>query len=195
MNSDSKQHRLIILASGSGSNAENIIKVFRETREADVVQVLTNNPSAGVIDRCRQLDVPCGILSPQTCKEGNRMLAILDKSQPDLIILAGYLRLIPAEVVERFEGRIVNIHPSLLPAYGGKGMYGMHVHEAVIRNGEKESGITIHLVNEAYDEGQVIMQQKVDVSPEETPDTLAEKIHTLEMKWFPEAIRQLLSKE
>lgn len=194
MNSDSKQHKLVILASGNGSNAENIIKVFRETREAEVVQVFTNNPSAGVIDRCRQLDVPCGILSPQTCKNGNRMIDVLEKTQPDLIILAGYLRLIPSEVVKKFEGRILNIHPSLLPSYGGKGMYGMHVHEAVIRNGEKESGITIHFVNEVYDDGQVLMQQKVDVSPDDTPSALAAKIHTLEMKWFPEAIRQLLTR-
>ena len=188
----SETYNLIILASGGGTNAENIIKYFKANSNINVARVWTNNPAAGVIDRCKNLDVPCGILSPNTCKDGDRLLDLLKKDQPSLIILAGYLKLIPKTVVEHYKNRIINIHPALLPAYGGKGMYGENVHQAVIENGESESGITIHYVNERYDEGELIIQESVAIEQGETTTSLAKKIHELEMKWFPIAIERVL---
>ena len=184
--------KLIIFASGNGSNAERIITYFKENKLAEVSLILTNNPQAGVISRAKRLGVPCRIFDKKDLYESNYLLELLKEEQPDLIILAGFLWKFPTNLIENFPHKIVNIHPSLLPKYGGKGMYGMHVHHEVIKHGEKESGITIHYVNEHYDQGAIIYQERVAITPEDTPKSLAEKVHTLEYQAFPLIIKQLL---
>ena len=177
--------KLILLASGNGSNAERIVTYFKENALAEVSFILTNNPKAGVIGRAERLGVPCMIFDRKDFYESTYILELLEREQPDLIVLAGFLWKCP-------ENKIVNIHPSLLPKYGGKGMYGMYVHEAVIAAQEKESGITIHYVNEHYDEGAIIFQERVPISPEDTPESLAQKIHEVEYRTFPLIIKRLL---
>ena len=186
--------RLVIFASGNGSNAERVITYFRENKLAEVVLILTNNPKAGVIDRAKRLSVPCEIFDRKAFYESDQVLTRVQDAQPDLIILAGFLWKCPSSLIAHFPDQIINIHPSLLPKYGGKGMYGLHVHEAVIANREKESGITIHYINEHYDQGAVIRQEKTIVSPTDTPDSLAQKVHALEYQYFPIVIEQLLQK-
>lgn len=183
--------RLVIFASGSGSNAENIILHFRNKGGATVEHVYTPNPSAGVIARCNRLGVPCTVFSRDEWKSG-AVTQQLTSFSPDLIILAGFMWLVPGDLITAFPSRIVNIHPALLPKYGGKGMYGDHVHKAVSEAGEHETGITIHYVNERYDEGQIIFQEKTAITPNENPDTIAAKVHALEYRWYPEVIAQLL---
>jgi phosphoribosylglycinamide formyltransferase-1 len=192
MSSTSKQYKLIILASGGGTNAENLIHYFHSGERARITCVITNNKNAGVISRATKAGVLVRILSNEICTNGSQLLPILQKENPDLIILAGYLKKIPAAVVQAFPNRIINIHPSLLPNYGGKGMYGMKVHEAVYANQETTTGITVHFVNEAYDEGNIILQKSVAVSPTDNPNDIATKIHDLEMTWFPVAVEHIL---
>ena len=182
--------KIVILASGGGSNAENIIHFFAYNHTVEVVCVLTNNPRAGVIDRCKRLKTPCSVLSKETCLDGNLLNIELGQFRPDLIVLAGYLLKIPSEVIQQYQ--IINIHPALLPKYGGKGMYGHHVHEAVIASQDKESGITIHYVNAQYDKGQIIFQATCPIEPTDTASEVAEKIHQLEMTHFPTIIAQIL---
>lgn len=183
--------KIVILASGGGSNAENVIHYFADCPAVEVVCVLTNNPKAGVIDRCKRLKTPCFILSKETCLEGNLLNIELGQFRPDLIVLAGYLLKIPTEVIQQYQ--IINIHPALLPKYGGKGMYGRHVHEAVIASKDKESGITIHYVNSQYDKGQIIFQASCPIEVTDTAHEVAEKIHHLEMLHFPTVIAQILN--
>jgi phosphoribosylglycinamide formyltransferase-1 len=183
--------KLIIFASGSGSNAENIIQYFRSNGHADVDMVLTPNPQAGVIERCRRLNVRCLIFTRNEWKSGTTTAQVLS-SNPDLIILAGFMWLVPADFIAAFPHRIVNIHPALLPKFGGKGMYGDFVHRAVSQAGETETGITIHYVNEHYDEGQIIFQEKVAIAPGENPATIAAKVHELEYRWYPQVIKDVL---
>ena len=184
--------KLILLASGNGSNAERIVTYFKENALAEVSFILTNNPKAGVIGRAERLGVPCMIFDRKDFYESTYILELLEREQPDLIVLAGFLLKCLENIIARFPNKIVNIHPSLLPKYGGKGMYGMYVHEAVIAAQEKESGITIHYVNEHYDEGAIIFQECVSISPEDTPESLAQKIHEVEYRTFPVIIKQLL---
>ncbi|MBT8259009.1 MAG: phosphoribosylglycinamide formyltransferase [Bacteroidia bacterium] len=184
--------RIVIFASGSGTNAENLIRFFHNNSEAGVVQVLTNNPRAKVIDRCNSLNISCLCFNRTAFYNTNDVLDLLEMKNPDLIVLAGFLWKIPETLIAAFPDKIVNIHPALLPKYGGKGMYGMHVHQAVIDKGEKESGITIHYVNENYDEGAIIFQAKCPVGAIDTPESLVEKIHALEMKHFPKVVESLL---
>ena len=184
--------RIVILASGSGSNAENLIRFFQDSNQASVVQVLTNNPRAKVIERCNRLNVSCMSFNKTAFNKTNDVLNILKNNNPDLIVLAGFLWKIPENILNVFEKKIINIHPALLPKYGGKGMYGMHVHEAVVNNSERETGITIHFVNENYDEGAIIFQEKCDVSPEDKAEDVAKKIHELEMTHFPKVVESLL---
>ncbi len=183
---------LVIFASGSGTNAENIIRYFNKKGGADVVLVLTPNPSAGVIERCRHLNVHFRIFSKEEWKSG-RVLEILKGKSPDLIVLAGFMWLVPREIISAFHDRIINIHPALLPKYGGKGMYGEHVHRAVSQSGDAETGISIHYVNEHYDEGQIIFQQKINIRPNEDPGMIAKKVHELEYRHFPEVIERVLA--
>jgi len=184
--------KLVILASGNGSNAEQIITHFRRNGRAGVSLVITNNPNAGVLQRCQRLDVPTLVAHRRDFYENQVVLRRLKSENPDLIVLAGFLWLIPAEIIHAFRNRIINIHPALLPKFGGKGMYGHHVHEAVIAANQPVSGITIHYVNEKYDEGSTIFQAEVPLEEGETPESLAQKIHQLEYRHFPEIIETLL---
>ena len=180
-----------IFASGSGTNAENFCKYFVEHPEIRVGKIYTNNPGAGVIDRASRNNVPSEVFSQEEMKDG-RLIQQLRSDGIDAVILAGYMKLIPAEFIHAFPDRILNIHPALLPNYGGKGMYGDHVHKAVIENGEKQSGITIHLVNEKYDEGRILFQAECKVTVEDTPETLAQKVHELEYAHYPEQTAKYL---
>jgi len=172
--------RIVIFASGSGTNAENLIKFFQSRDNTSVILVLTNNPHAKVLERCKKLNVSTLAFNKISFTETDDVLNILKASQPDLIVLAGFLWKFPEFILNTFPNKVINIHPALLPKYGGKGMYGKFVHEAVVENNEKESGITIHYVNENYDEGAIIFQEKCSVSKADTADDVASKIHKLE---------------
>ena len=183
--------RIVILASGSGSNAENIIKYFKNSKLISVVQVLCNNKHAKVFERAKNLNVSSLCFNSAQLLDDEGVLKLL-KETADYIILAGFLLKIPSKIVEAFPNRIINIHPALLPKYGGKGMYGMHVHNAVVKNKEIESGITIHYVNDHYDEGTIIFQDKFEVLPSDSAEDVAEKIHKLEFKNFPKVIEKVI---
>ncbi len=173
-------------------HSPNIIKFFHNRDNASVIQVITNNPHAKVIDRCHKLNVNALSFNKIAFTKTNDVLNILKASQPELIVLAGFLWKIPKPILEEFPNKIINIHPALLPKYGGKGMYGMRVHQAVLDNNETETGITIHYVNENYDEGAIIFQAKCDVTKTDTADDIAAKIHKLEMEHFPKVVESLL---
>ncbi len=183
---------IAIFASGNGTNAERIISYFKESELAQVDVVLTNKIDAGVIERAHSLFVDVHVFARDDFYNSNKILDILAKYNIDLIVLAGFLWLVPENILDKYENSIVNIHPALLPAYGGKGMYGARVHEAVIAAGDDKSGITIHKVNKLYDDGQIIFQAEVKIDSNETPDSLAGKIHLLEYEHFPEVIERLL---
>jgi phosphoribosylglycinamide formyltransferase-1 len=185
--------RIVIFASGSGTNAENLIKFFHNRDNASVIQILTNNPHAKVLERAKNLKVSALSFNKIAFTETDDVLHILNVSNPDLIILAGFLWKFPDKILNKFPNKIINIHPALLPKYGGKGMYGMHVHEAVVKNKENETGITIHYVNEHYDEGAIIFQAKCKVESSDSAEDVANKIHELEMKHFPEVVNTLLN--
>jgi phosphoribosylglycinamide formyltransferase-1 len=184
--------KILIFASGSGTNAENLIKYFQESKVGVVTGVFTNNPNAKVIDRAKKYDVPTVIFTKEEFFE-SKILHKIKEFQPDVIVLAGFLLKVPANIIALFPNKIVNIHPALLPKYGGKGMYGMHIHKAVIENKEKETGITIHYVDENYDEGAILFQESVALSGTDTPESVAVRIHTLEQKYFPELIEKVLN--
>ncbi|WP_369048800.1 phosphoribosylglycinamide formyltransferase [Tenacibaculum sp. UWU-22] len=183
--------RLVIFASGSGTNAENIIQYFQTTKTAAVTHVLSNNEHAKVFERCERLQVPATLFDKKSLTVEDTVLQFL-KQEADYIILAGFLWKIPSRIVAAFPNKIINIHPALLPKYGGKGMYGMHVHKAVKENNERETGITIHYVNEQYDEGAIIFQAKTEVSAEDTPEDIADKVHKLEYTFFPKIIEDVI---
>ncbi len=185
---------IAIFASGSGSNAENIIRYFSNEKCARVTLVLTNRPDAYVLERAGKLSVKSKIFDRNDFYASNRVLDILREEKIDFIVLAGFLWLVPAIIIDTFRNRLVNIHPALLPLYGGKGMYGARVHKAVIDNGESWSGITIHSVNEIYDDGDIIFQARCKVEPEDNADSLAEKIHLLEYEHYPVVIKDLIEK-
>ncbi|MDX1543263.1 MAG: phosphoribosylglycinamide formyltransferase [Christiangramia sp.] len=184
--------KIVIFASGSGTNAENIIKYFQNSNKITVVAVLSNRRSAGALKKAHHLNVKALLFDQDAFYNSKEVLNVLKDIDPDLIVLAGFLWLMPTNILEEFSERIINIHPALLPKYGGKGMYGDRVHKAVIENKEKESGITIHYVNTKYDEGEIIFQDTVSIEQNETPESLAQKIHELEYKHFPVVIEQLL---
>jgi phosphoribosylglycinamide formyltransferase 1 len=183
--------KIAILASGSGTNAEKIIQYFKSSEIAQVVTVGTNKEDAGVIDRAKKLGIPHFTFKKKELENGS-VKALLMIKRIDLIVLAGFLLKIPDNLVQGFPQGIVNIHPALLPRYGGKGMYGINVHKAVKEAGEKESGITIHWVNEHYDEGEQIFQERVGLSPMDTPEQIAAKVQELEHKYYPKVIENLL---
>lgn len=183
--------RVLIFASGSGSNAEKIIDYFwRRPALSIQFEIFTNNKNAGVIDRARRLHIPCALIDKDQFNDEQLLKAI---GEVDLIVLAGFLWLIPDYLIKAYPDKIINIHPALLPAYGGKGMYGDRVHKAVIENKEKQSGISIHYVNENYDEGELILQARCKVANEDSPESLAEKIHKLEHTYFPIVVEQLIA--
>lgn len=182
---------IAIFASGSGSNAENIIRYFKNHPNVRVDSVWSNKKEAYVLQRAENLGIESRYFTREEFCNPAQMVAELRRRNIELVVLAGFLWLVPPEFVDAFT--IINIHPALLPAYGGKGMYGSFVHESVVRNKEKESGITIHLVNKAYDEGPPLLQVKCPVFPDDTPDTLAARIHELEYTYFPKAIEDYLN--
>ena len=185
--------RIVIFASGSGTNAENLITFFQNSDNASVIQILTNNPHAKVLERAKKHKVSALSFNRTAFSKTDDVLNILKASKPDLIVLAGFLWKFPEHILHVFPNKVINVHPALLPKYGGKGMYGMHVHNAVVEHKETETGITIHYVNEHYDEGAIIFQAKCDVNPSDTADDVAGKIHELEMAHFPEVVEGLLN--
>jgi phosphoribosylglycinamide formyltransferase-1 len=186
--------RIAILASGEGTNAENLINYFRTSNSGRVVLVLTNKPGAGVIARARTLEVETVVFDREQFYQTGGIVALLQERRVDFIVLAGFLWLVPSQLLKAYEGRVINIHPALLPKYGGKGMYGNQVHQAVIESGDSQSGITIHQVNQAYDEGAVIFQATCPVEKNDTPESLASKVHSLEYSHFPVVVEELLNK-
>lgn len=196
-------NNIAIFASGNGSNAQNIIEYFncgtknkggqKSTGSAKVARVICNRANAYVLERAAKLGVPASYLPKEDLTSNPQpLLDLLERDGIDCIVLAGYLIKIPEELIARYRGKIINIHPALLPAYGGKGMYGNRVHEAVIAAGEKVSGITIHLVDEKYDSGKILFQAECPVMDNDTPDTLAERIHSLEYTHFPHIIEEYI---
>ena len=183
---------IAIFASGSGTNTQRIMEYFSGSHRISVGLILSNNPNAYVLERARKAKIPSICFSRKDLYESNYILDLLTVQGITFIVLAGFLWLVPENILKAYTGRIINIHPALLPKYGGKGMYGMKVHEAVIASGDKESGISIHYVNQHYDEGQIIFQAKCPVEKVDTPETLAEKVHQLEYRYFPEVIEKLL---
>ncbi|HRG58958.1 MAG TPA: phosphoribosylglycinamide formyltransferase [Bacteroidia bacterium] len=186
-------NKIAIFASGSGTNAENIIHYFNNNHPLGCVKmVLTNNAQAGVINRCKKLSVPIFVLKNNDFENSELIVNLLYKNEIDWIVLAGFLKKISPFLIDAYPNKIVNIHPSLLPLYGGKGMYGAHVHEAVIAAKEKQSGISIHFVNAKYDDGAIIYQAKCEIESSDNAISLASKIHQLEMEHFPKVLEQLL---
>ncbi len=182
---------IVLFASGSGSNVENIADYFRGS-EVRIRGVLCNNFKAGVIERCKRLGIPIYCFNRPAIEEVSGLLALLDSWQADLIVLAGFLWKVPEALIRAYPDKIINIHPALLPKYGGKGMYGMRVHEAVVAAAERESGITIHYVNESYDDGAVIFQKRVAIAASDQPEDVASKVHALEYEYYPKIIESLL---
>lgn len=182
---------IAIFASGAGTNAENIARYFERKSNDKVTLVLTNNPQAGVIVRARQLQVPVFVFTKEQF-ETDVVLDVLKQQSIDFIVLAGFLKLVPKPILDQFPKRVINIHPALLPKYGGKGMYGTRVYEAVKKAVDTETGITIHFVNEHYDEGDIILQVKEIVRPKDTVEEIEKKVHRLEYNYYPEVIEDLL---
>lgn len=183
---------IAIFASGSGTNAEQIILHFKDSKVGRVKRLLSNKSDAYALIRAEKYGVPTLIFSRDEFYNTNRIPDLLIKEDIDLVVLAGFLWLIPVNLIQAFPDRIINIHPALLPKYGGKGMYGMKVHQSVINSGDKESGISIHLVNEKYDEGKIIFQARCKIEQEDTPERLAQKVHQLEYEYFPKVIEELI---
>ena len=186
--------KIAIFASGEGTNAERIIRYFAERKTAEVALVITNKMQAGVLKRASRLGIPAVVITAAEFAEGEA-LRVLRSHDIDFIVLAGFLLKVPEDILHDYPHRIVNIHPALLPKFGGKGMYGEHVHRAVINAGEKESGITVHYINEQYDEGSIIFQASCPVLPEDTADTLAQRVHELEYAHYPEVIERIVLSE
>ena len=186
-----RMKRIVIFASGSGSNAENIIKYFNTTKTAIVTHVLSNNEHAKVKERCKRLKINFLHFTKTQFNDSDYILEFL-KKEADYIILAGFLKKVPEKITQAFPNKMINIHPALLPNYGGKGMYGMHVHKAVKENNEPETGITIHFVNEKYDDGAIIFQAKTTLNSDDTPETIAQKVHELEYEHFPRVIEEVI---
>ena len=185
--------KLAIFGSGAGSNAENICVYFNNSSDIKVVMMCTNRKDAFIVERAKKLKIPMVFTSKTELENFDDLAKILEKYQVDYIILAGFLLKIPSKMIEQYPNKIINIHPALLPKYGGKGMYGMNVHKAIIKNKEVVSGITIHYVNKKYDEGPIIFQKEIKINSSYTPNDLANKIHDLEMEYFPKIVENLLN--
>ena len=182
------KHRIAIFASGGGSNARKILEHFEHHSEIEVGLIISNKRNAGVLEHAQAFEIPIFLLNRNGFYESDSIIKVLDQHGISHLVLAGFLWLVPKHLVKAFPDRIVNIHPALLPKYGGKGMYGHHVHEAVKAAGEKESGITIHLVNEKYDDGASLFQTSCALEPEDSPEDIARKVLSLEHRYFPEVI-------
>lgn len=190
-----RSRNIAVFASGTGTNAENIIRYFNVEGHGagHVAVVVSSNVNAQVLERARNLGVATAVVSASELRDGSTVMGLMNRYAVDVVVLAGFLLMIPPRMITRYEGRMVNIHPSLLPAYGGKGMYGMRVHEAVVAAGEKQSGITVHLVSERYDEGKILFQATTDLAPADTPADVARKVQALEQEYFPRVIAELIS--
>ncbi|WP_411029189.1 phosphoribosylglycinamide formyltransferase [Spongiimicrobium sp. 3-5] len=184
--------RIVLFASGSGTNVENIARYFQGNEKVTLACVFSNKRQAKVLERCNNLNISYLCFNKQAFYNTTCVLDALKGLKPDLIVLAGFLLKIPENLVQEFPNKIINIHPALLPKYGGKGMYGMHVHQAVKDNNEEETGITIHYVNEKYDDGAIIKQFTTKILPQDSAETIAQKVHQLEYEHFPETISNLL---
>jgi phosphoribosylglycinamide formyltransferase 1 len=186
-------NKLAIFASGTGTNAENLIRTFKESKKIEIVSIFSNNKNAFVIQRAINHNIKYHIFSRPDFYESEKVLEILKKEEINYIVLAGFLWLIPEYLINAYPNKIINIHPALLPNYGGKGMYGMNVHETVVKNKDTETGITIHYVNKEYDKGSIIFQSRCQVSDTDTPEDVAKKVHELEYMHFPRIIEQIIS--
>jgi len=183
--------KILLFASGTGTNVENIIRYFENHTDIAVAGVFCNNPEAGVLTIAQQHHIPSFVFNRSDLNEGV-VLSKLHEVQPDLIVLAGFLWKMPEAIVHEYPNRIINIHPALLPKYGGKGMYGMKVHQTILDNQEPVTGITIHYVNEHYDEGEYILQHQVGIEECQTPEAIAAKVHRLEHEHYPKVIEKIL---
>jgi phosphoribosylglycinamide formyltransferase-1 len=188
-----KRVNIAIFVSGSGTNCENLIRYFAESTTVNCALVVSNKPDALALERARHLDVPTAVTPKAQLNDPQTMLPLLAEHHIDFIVLAGFLPLVPDFLIDAFPRRIVNLHPALLPKYGGKGMWGHHVHEAVKAAGEKETGMTVHWVTPVCDGGEIIAQYRCALSPDDTVDDIAEKEHQLEMAYFPKVVEQVLS--
>ena len=187
-----KKYKIAIFASGGGSNAEQFFKYYKENDLANITLVLSNKKNAYVIERAKSHHLPVKIFNKEDFYKTSSILDLLKRYKIDVVVLAGFLWKIPNNLIKAFPNKIINIHPALLPKYGGKGMYGIHVHAAVIAANEKESGITIHLVNENYDEGKILAQKKCPVLENDTPEILAKRVLKLEHEFYPKVVEVLL---
>jgi len=187
-------YKIALFASGSGTNVENIAQYFKGHPTVEVSLILSNKKDAYVLERAKNLNIPAKVFTREQFYQTTKIVDLLIEDAIDLVVLAGFLWLIPDSLIAAFPNRIINIHPALLPKYGGKGMYGSKVHEAVVANHEKESGITIHFVNGEYDKGNILFQAKVEVLTTDNPDDVAYKVHDLEYEHFPKEIERLLLK-
>jgi phosphoribosylglycinamide formyltransferase-1 len=183
--------KIAIFASGEGTNAQCVIDYFKGS-EVKIALIICNNPTANVLNRAEKNNIPSLLIDKEMFNNGDSVLKKLQDSKIDLIVCAGFLWKIPDIILRAFPNRIINVHPALLPKFGGKGMYGMNVHKAIVESEEKESGITIHYLNDHYDEGKIILQKKCDVKKEDTPEKLAQKVQELEHEWYPKTIEQIL---
>lgn len=186
--------KVALFASGSGTNVENIVNYFKNHKTIEISLIISDNKQAYVLKRAKKLNILSQYFSRKSFSASENILSFLKEKNIDFIVLAGFLSLVPTYLIRAYPKKIINIHPALLPNYGGKGMYGDNVHKAVITNQEKESGISIHYVNEEYDKGELIFQKKCKIYSEDTPDSLAKKIHQLEYKYFPAIIEKSIEK-
>jgi len=193
-NPDNVKKRIAIFASGSGSNAQKLMEYFKYHDQAEVALVLSNNPEAYVLQRADNFEVPTHVFDRHEFFHTDNVVQLLEKLQIDLVVLAGFLWLVPQNLLDKFPNKIINIHPALLPAYGGKGMYGDRVHQAVLDAKEEESGITIHFVNEHFDEGEIIYQARFRIAPEDTLEVVRFKGQQLEHQHYPKVVENLLKK-
>ncbi len=184
--------KIVVFASGNGSNFQNIVDFLKKNTTVKVALLISNKRDAYVLERAKKANIPTLVVTKEMFYHSEEVLKTLKKIQPDLLVLAGFLWLIPENIIDNYPHRILNIHPALLPKYGGRGMYGMYVHKAVAENKEKESGISIHYVNKEYDKGDLIYQAKCSIYPSDTPEKIAKKVHELEYKYFPLIIASLL---
>lgn len=190
---ENHEKKIVFFASGNGTNVENILNYFKNDDRISILKVFTNNSDAGVLKRIASYRIKSRYFNDSDFKEG-LILKELKLLNPDLIVLAGFLLKIPSSIINFFTNRIINIHPALLPNYGGKGMYGINVHKAVKKNNEKKTGISIHFVDNNYDTGKIIFQKETEISQSDSVEDISNKVHNLELEHFPKVIELILFK-